>query len=401
MGKKIIKDYGDFILYINFIGYDEVFITASIEKRTADSITTCYKIYQKIVDFLNQGNLQIVYERLFGDLQIQDKVLQARVENFKELIYVNELPVTYIEGKPCWGDGFAGLHIRAIKSNEARDNVWTIYDGNIPCGRGWKRNNLKYIILQNIHGNIDKNCSREEQTSQMFEYAEKLLRTQGAAYQNVIRTWIFISNILEWYDEFNRVRNRLYRKFNLIPDAYSENDINTIYLPASTGIQGENNFGAAAIMDLYAIIPENNSNVKIASTTGVKQQSAFHYGSAFSRAISICEADNMQILVSGTAAIDDIGKSVHYDNTKAQIHFTLDVVNGLIQNKGAKFEDIFDATIYLKRPEDITIYQEIKNKYGINNIPSICVLADVCRKELLFELDAFVVLNNKKFKRQL
>ena len=64
-------------------------------------------------------------------------------------------------------------------------------------------------------------------------------------------------------------------------------------------------------------------------------------------------------------------------------------------NRICKFDDILDATIYLKRQEDICHYQKITNKYGLDELPTICVLADVCRDELLFELDAIVVQNNQ------
>jgi enamine deaminase RidA (YjgF/YER057c/UK114 family) len=343
--------------------------------------------------------MHIVFERLYGNLQIQDDILRTRLENIKKLYAESRLPITYIEGKPCWGDGFAGLQMRAVKANESQDNIRTIYHDNIPCGRVWENSGSKYIILQNIHGNVNRKLSREEQIAKMFARAEIILKNEGANYRHVVRTWIFLSNILEWYHEFNLVRNIKYKQFQLIPDQLNHNNISNIYLPASTGIQGENNDAAAAVMDLYAIIQDKNPEIQIKFTEGIKQKSAFHYGSAFSRAVTVHAPDNTQILISGTAAIDDEGKSLYHNNPKSQIEYTIGVVEALMQNKGATIDNIFDTTIYLKRSQDLNTYYQIKTKYGLKNTPSICVLADVCRDELLFELDAFVVLNNKSLNK--
>ena len=397
MGKQLIDNYKSYIIYKNHIGDDQLYLTISVEDKSADSVTVCRDIYEKIVDILKKEDMEIVYERIFGSLSIQSKIINTRLEILGQLTNGTNIPYTYIQGQPIWGEGLAGIHIRAIKLNSNNDNIWTIFHNNIACGRGWIKNNTRYIFLQNLHSNDDlKNQSREEQADIMFELASELLKNEGVTYKNVVRTWIYLSNILGWYDEFNLVRNRKYKSFQLIPDKYSKNSINTMYLPASTGIQGENNLGTAAIMDLYAVEPEKNSQIEIESTSGAIQNAAFHYGSAFSRAISINEPDNIQILVSGTASIDEKGISVFENNAKAQINQTFKVISALIKEKGASLEDIYDSTIYLKRSDDISHFYKIKEEYGLDKIPAICVLADICRDELLFEVDAVAVLNNKK-----
>jgi enamine deaminase RidA (YjgF/YER057c/UK114 family) len=64
----------------------------------------------------------------------------------------------------------------------------------------------------------------------------------------------------------------------------------------------------------------------------------------------------------------------------------------LINKEGASLNDICHATVFLKRQEDAQIYQEVANEYGLTDMPAVYVLADICRDELLFELDAIVAV---------
>lgn len=73
---------------------------------------------------------------------------------------------------------------------------------------------------------------------------------------------------------------------------------------------------------------------------------------------------------------------------------TLEIVDALISKEGASAKDICHATVFLKRKEDISIYEEVANKYGLTDMPAVCVIADVCRYELLFELDVVVAVWN-------
>jgi enamine deaminase RidA (YjgF/YER057c/UK114 family) len=68
---------------------------------------------------------------------------------------------------------------------------------------------------------------------------------------------------------------------------------------------------------------------------------------------------NKLILVSGTASIDEQGKSVFIGDPAAQIRQTLSVVSELVASEGATLQDLCEATVFIKRKEDFLIYQEI------------------------------------------
>jgi hypothetical protein len=44
--------------------------------------------------------------------------------------------------------------------------------------------------------------------------------------------------------------------------------------------------------------------------------------------------------------------------------------------------------VFVKLPEYAAIFQEIAMERGLDGFPAVCVVADVCREELLFEIDA-------------
>ena len=67
-------------------------------------------------------------------------------------------------------------------------------------------------------------------------------------------------------------------------------------------------------------------------------------------------------------------------------------VKALIQTKGAALSNICDATVFLKNPEDIKIWHEVSGANGLDKMPQVCMVADVCRDDLLFELDANVAV---------
>ena len=249
-------------------------------------------------------------------------------------------------------------------------------------------------MLQNMNGFSEgQKNDRREQTKRMFDRTLKLLRKEGASFKNVVRTWIYLSDILEWYGDFNVERNAKFQEFGLLHnDSDEKSQAENIYLPASTGIFGYNPLGAANAMDVFAVIPQNENAMIIEPTSGLKQKSPYRYGSAFSRAMNVKESDVTYILLSGTAAIDDQGNSLYPGDTCAQIKKTFEIVEALISKEGASLDDICKATVFLKRSEDHSIYLKTVSELGLENLPAVCVVADVCRDDLLFELDAGVAL---------
>jgi len=370
-------------------GTHQAYIVASV-KHLKNPDVAAESLYSRIAEMLKEREMEIVHERIFGSLGKASLILKTRSETMLSQGISPDNPVTYIQGNPPWGEGLAGIIIRAVSSSGQGRDVWTITDNSVPCGKGWQLNGIKYLILQNIQGEADSADSIQTRTvraQRMFERANRILNQQGASYKNVIRTWIYLSDILEWYDEFNGVRNSTYRDFGIMPGQNSH-----LFLPASTGIQGTVLSGAPVAMDILAVGPGEDSHQMIKRMSSTRQIEAYQYYSAFSRGLIIHEPEISIIQVSGTAAIDEEGQSIYPGDIRGQIDYTFDAVDTLVRQEDASLEDVCAATVFVKRPEDIHIFQEMAGSRGLEDFPCVCVVADICRKELLFEIDAEVVI---------
>jgi len=66
-----------------------------------------------------------------------------------------------------------------------------------------------------------------------------------------------------------------------------------------------------------------------------------------------------------------------------------------LKQEGAGLGDICSATVFIKHPKHAEIFYEIAAARGLENFPCVCIVADVCREELLFEMDAEVVVQRR------
>ena len=156
-----------------------------------------------------------------------------------------------------------------------------------------------------------------------------------------------------------------------------------------TYIEGNSPSGAVCAMDLMAVLNSEKCTRKLSNPS---QLDAFRYGSAFARASVVNNGSTALIEVSGTAAIDEHGVSLYPGDIRAQIHCTFDKVAALLKQEDAELKDICSATVFVKRPEFAEIFYEMAAARGLENFPCVCIVADVCREELLFEIDAEAVV---------
>jgi len=377
------------VLHVTEAGEGRAFIVASVPRKV-DAETAARAFYTMIADALHDKRKEIVHERIFGSLSVKTAVLRERNTAMSEWQIPADGPVTYVEGNPPWGEGLAGIIIHAVFSDSA-DDIWTIMDGKSPCGRGWRRNGSTYLMLQNINGSRE-NESRPIQVRRMLDRAERILHENGASYGDVVRTWFYLSDILDWYPDFNKARSEKYGEFGIMPGPGDTR----LLLPSSTGIRGDTPSGAAATMDLMAFVEKAGRPAVVNKLSSAAQLDAFRYGSAFSRAAVIEQPDVSLIEVSGTAAIDERGRSLYPGDIRSQVNCTLDKIKTLISQEGAALADICAATVFVKRPEYADVFWKVAAVRGLENLPAVCVVADVCRKELLFEMDAEAVVRKEK-----
>ena len=119
---------------------------------------------------------------------------------------------------------------------------------------------------------------------------------------------------------------------------------------------------------------------------------ASEYGADFVRGMRIVETNKIALHVSGTASIDEHGRSVHRGDVDAQADRMLVNIAVLLERQGARFADVVHAITYLKHPEDAVRVRAKLRAAGFDGFPHVMVAAPICRPELLCETEALAVL---------
>jgi len=217
------------------------------------------------------------------------------------------------------------------------------------------------------------------QSDAIFRTALEIVTSHGVAFSDVVRTWIYLDDIDRDYAELNASRNAFFEQEGVGR------------LPASTGIGGGSRpKGSLCVVDVYALLNPEIATIEVMQTPTLNE--AHEYGSSFSRGMKMALAENTYLFISGTASVDECGQTVHVGDARAQIERMLLNVEELLRAQGATFADLVHAVTYLKSADDLALYQEICAERGVREVPHTIVRADVCRPELLSEMEAVAVV---------
>ncbi len=246
-------------------------------------------------------------------------------------------------------------------------------------GVRYEDEDAEYVMLAGINP-TDLTASREEQAASVFDNIHEALETVGFSFHDVVRTWFYLDRLLEWYGEFNRVRDTFFEK----------HDIFNGFVPASTGIGSANMTGSAIIAGAIAMRPKKPTSFR-STLESPLQCSALDYKASFSRAAEIVTAQGCTLFISGTASVEPTGKTMHVGDPEKQIAATLDAVNAILATRDMTLKHTTRAIAYLKRPEYRPLWHAWLHEHNLPLNFAQEVIADVCRDDFLFELelDAF------------
>ena len=254
------------------------------------------------------------------------------------------------------------------------DPVTVMLDGQC-VGITYEDDVATYCFLPRVVA-TDLSVGREAQTAAVFERIEGALQTVGMAFTDVARTWIYLDRLLEWYDEFNVVRTAFFESRQVFDHM----------VPASTGIGAANPAGAACLIDTYAIKPKSDA-VTVRAVPSPLQCAALDYRSSFSRAVEIDYPNLRELTISGTASIHPGGATAHVGDIRRQIELTMQVVEALLHSRDLSWDDAVRGIAYFKTLEDLPVYEAVCAEMGLPRLPVAVAHADVCRDDLLFELE--------------
>jgi len=321
-------------------------------------------------------------ERVFGDLQAMPAVARARARVVGGAAGW-AVPPTCVEGAPVGRAGLAGIHVVA-----ARGESRPVAEGDQAYGRVVETPSARLLGLSDVGRRAAGRLAAgpAEDAGGAIDAAAELLAREGFSFRDVARTWFYLRDILDWYGPFNAVRNAAFRRMGLVgPGGDGQ-------IPASTGIEGRNPRGGWCTLDLLALQPRNGSRAGMRRLHSRRQNEATEYGSAFARAMEVVLGDARYLFVSGTASIDDHGATVHVGDFETQARYTLEAVAALLDGAGARLSDVGQATAFLSNPCDGRAFERIVERSDLRGAPLVTTVADVCRDDLLFEIDAVAVV---------
>jgi len=236
----------------------------------------------------------------------------------------------------------------------------------------------------------------------------RVLKKETLSFSDIVRQWNYIEDITG-FTTSNEGKMQNYQLFNDIRTLYYNTvDFSNGY-PAATGI-GTNTGGI--VIDFTAASPCKSN--RILPLSNPRQVDAHKYSQKvligkgfedikkkgspkFERAKVFTTQDSGQVYISGTAAIlrqkTEAGK-----NAREQTRITLENISKLISADNLKANGININTgsklcyirVYVKNEADIPDVKKICRAH-LGEVPSLYLVSDICRKELLVEIEA--VLN--------
>ena len=123
--------------------------------------------------------------------------------------------------------------------------------------------------------------------------------------------------------------------------------------------------------------------------------------SSFSRGLRIDLNGLVILLISGTASIDEQGRTVHAGDFRAQLRRTFANITGLLEAEGATWKDIVRTTCYLRDIDrDYAAFNEERTAFyraqGLDPLPaSTGIQAILCRPDLLVEIEAIAMFRTQ------
>ena len=228
-----------------------------------------------------------------------------------------------------------------------------------------------------------------EQTRLLFnKYLKTIEGTDMTMERNLVRTWIYVTNIDVNYQGVVEARNDIFDKEGLTADTH--------YI-ASTGIGGATPVRHAAVAIDFLTVPNIKEEDKKYLQALEHLNPTHEYGVAFERGTRLTlpthtlhpegsQQFKQQYFISGTASINKHGDVVYEGDIVRQTGRLLENIGALLKDGDATMNDIRYFIIYLR---DITDYHtvEILMNQFYPQIPHIIVEAKVCRPGWLIEME--------------
>jgi enamine deaminase RidA (YjgF/YER057c/UK114 family) len=317
-------------------------------------------------------------------------VVRSSMMHDLELMFKEKMPACNISIHPPEGPWKVSLEAGLIKVGSSEPEYKLISGINyVTCSS----NGVKLLWCGGTGATLFPDDTSKA-ASEAFDLMRLVLETEDMNLDNVVRQWNYIGDITsvtergENYHNFNSVRSRNYA-------AYRTQQI----FPAATGIGIKHGGGS---LDFFAV--KGGDELRTFPVNNPGQVRPYQYGQVvlkgvqcpqFERAMAVSYGNEYTLFISGTASIlgqDTIG----IDDIEKQTIVTIENIMRLVDtnNKNGSFgttsfdtENLILLRVYVKRQSDFEKVKQICRSY-FKGAPSIFIEADVCRENLLVEIEA-------------
>ncbi|WP_167619319.1 hypothetical protein [Maribellus sediminis] len=269
--------------------------------------------------------------------------------------------------------------------------------GNGDCAAVFK-NGEEQILIGNVQSKSGASCKTDSELA--FADLNSIFTESGFEIRHIIRQWNYLENVLGFdgdeqrYQEFNNVRSEVYGT-----------SFNGTGYPAATGI-GMNRGGV--IIEFVAVKgrgfvseavdnPEQISAHNYSENVLIGDDCILKTTPKFERARYFAYKDMKQIFISGTASIRG-ENTIGVDDPALQTEVTIENIKNLYSGEVLKklsdenLEPKYGhARVYVKNRKDFSVIRKTF-KAHFANLPVVYIIADICRKDLLVEIEGKVVL---------
>lgn len=334
---------------------------------------------------------------VFFDALPDNETYAARLNFLKQKVaerFTKGVPVvSYVAQTPC--DGKPALEVHEVdgvdeKTVEYKEGYVTVEQGG-----------GKFLFMGGIGGR-SLNDSIACQSVAIFDQVATILKAERMPIDSIVRQWNYIEKIVAMdasghqpYQDFNDIRSLFYGQAEWKHGYPAATGIGTqwggVLVDIDAWVAKDENVGAYPL-DNPLQVPAHAYSREVLLGESKKSTPKFERGKA------VVVSDKGMVYVSGTAAIRG-EQSLTGVGIEAQTQATLENIAYLVskENLNASGVNTTDNSrllllrVYLKCREDEAAARAVIKK-ALPSLPAIYVVADVCRDELLIEMEGMGAL---------
>jgi chorismate lyase / 3-hydroxybenzoate synthase len=313
------------------------------------------------------------------------------------------LGVARFNGSPLINDsaGPAGIPIAQVSTPvlTAATDVYEVWRGGGPAASG-QHERVRFrrsgdtlfgciTVREAESAGSARGCASALHQATTQAYREICATLDAQSYPHLLRVWNYVPDINR--DSHGSER---YRQFN----SARQHALRASGRPLTGNVPAASALGAATDSPLVVYFLAGRTAPTFVENP--RQVSAYHYppqygthSPVFSRATLLRQPESLTLFISGTASI--VGhRSLHVGDIAAQTRETLTNIEALLGeanrvSPGAHFcLAALACKVYVRRPADLPVIQAELNSALGDSARLIYLQADICRQDLLVEIEA-------------